>query len=702
MPSIFDYIFNRQAAGPPAPGQVGPLLPQTSSNDPRVPSMLDDSPSARDTLMGLSQGLLAAGQPSLMPMDFGAAVGKGLSGALGANDEDKRLKRALVKSQVMTAQDEIARQRAITKSILDASGPDPATPATAAPNALAPVLPGGSATPGKLPAEWDPHYQKASADTGLSVELLKAKDLVESGGNPNAVSPAGAGGPAQLMPGTAADLKVANRFDPAQAIPGGANYLKQMYDKYGKNPDIALMAYNWGPGNVDNWIRTGANPANVPAETKAYLTKIHANLGTASPTFAGAQPAPGAPPLGPIAQPPVQLASAPGGAPPQVAAPMPPQGDAAPAGGPQVAQASPAPAPSPIPMPPTTAAPVANTLRQVIQNLSPAERTLLANQKPDDVLKFLTNRAAPNHETVLDTVDGTVKFVNKTDPEIGRRYQPVKAAELAISMRQAAASESQARAREEANRIRGANEPLQPPATAGGAPTPTPGYAEQKGAVSGAEAAAKVPSYLLQHQGELVIKDIQNTQTVASAARSSNANLDRLNSLLEKVSTGKGTETINDIKATAKAAGFDLNAMGIPDDVGPVQAAKALLAKMTLDLGSSPDGGLKGSFSDKDVAFLKSGIPGLDTTPEGRKLIIDFQKRVNQRHIDVARIVNEYGRSPEFLKDPTGVYARVREYADANPLFDPEKDTVKAPGKSGSLPMPGAVRRFNPATGKLE
>lgn len=716
------------------PGQPGPIYGQPSSNDPANPyaSMLNDTPSARDTLMGLSRGLLAAGGPSSTPIGLGQALGQGLSGALAANEglEDKRLKRALVGSQVQTAQDEIARQRAITKSILDASGPDPATPVSSVTPSVGgptPLTPGVGASPGKLPAEWDPHYQKASADTGISVDLLKAKDLVESAGNPNAVSSAGATGPAQLMPGTAADLGVTNSRDPAQAIGGGAKYLKQQYDKY-KNADIALMAYNWGPGSVDNWIRTGADPNQVPAETKNYLAKIHANLGTSAPSFAGGQPPPaqmpgppaglvppgataqmpGAPnglippgpppapmpgviPPGSIAQPPVQLAGAPAGGPPG----MPPQGDAAPAGGQQVAQAAPITQPNPVPMPPTAGAPAANTLRQVIKNLSPAERELLAHQKPDEVAKFLMARAAPNHATVFDTVDGTVKFVDNSDPEIGRRYQPVKGAELAVAMRNAAAAESQARAREEANRIRGANEPLQPGAP-GMPPTPTPGYAEQKGAVAGAEAGAKVGPALLQHQGELVIKDSQGAQVAADHARVGIANLQRLGSLLDQVNTGKFQGTVQEMKAAAKSAGVDLDALGVGDNVGIAQAAQALTGQLALQLRDpSAGGGMPGAMSDQDRKALYSMVAQIGNDPAGNKLMLDWQKKLYQRNIEVAKIVNDYGRSPEFLKDPTGVYAKVREYADKNPLFDPAKDMPKATA-------PAAVRRFNPATGRLE
>ncbi len=126
---------------------------------------------------------------------------------------------------------------------------------------------------GTIPPEWEPHIQKASQATGLPVDLLKKQLLAESGGNANAVSPAGAGGPAQLMPGTASDLGVTNRFDPATSIPAGAAYLKQQVDKYGNIPH-ALAAYNFGPGNVDNWLKSGGDPSKLPQETQAYIAKV--------------------------------------------------------------------------------------------------------------------------------------------------------------------------------------------------------------------------------------------------------------------------------------------------------------------------------------------------------------------------------------------------------------------------------------------
>jgi|694.fasta_scaffold01948_42 soluble lytic murein transglycosylase-like protein len=115
--------------------------------------------------------------------------------------------------------------------------------------------------------------------------LVKAVIQVESVGNPNAVSPKGATGLMQLMPGTAKDLGVADRFDPKQNVEGGSRYLQQMISKYGET-DIALAAYNWGPLNIDKAISklkaegkrvTWANIkeiVKVPEETRLYVNKV--------------------------------------------------------------------------------------------------------------------------------------------------------------------------------------------------------------------------------------------------------------------------------------------------------------------------------------------------------------------------------------------------------------------------------------------
>jgi soluble lytic murein transglycosylase-like protein len=86
----------------------------------------------------------------------------------------------------------------------------------------------------------------------------------------NAVSKAGAEGVMQLMPKTAKYLGVENSFDPAQNIDGGVKYLAKLNNKY-QSPRLAAMAYNWGEGNVDKWLKHGRKDSNVPKETRMYV-----------------------------------------------------------------------------------------------------------------------------------------------------------------------------------------------------------------------------------------------------------------------------------------------------------------------------------------------------------------------------------------------------------------------------------------------
>lgn len=110
--------------------------------------------------------------------------------------------------------------------------------------------------------------QKAERRYGLPSGLLQALVWTESRFNPMAISPAGAAGLTQLMPGTARYLGVVNRFDPWASIAGGARYLREMLDQFGAI-HLALAAYNAGPGAVE---RAGGIPRN--RETPRYVRSI--------------------------------------------------------------------------------------------------------------------------------------------------------------------------------------------------------------------------------------------------------------------------------------------------------------------------------------------------------------------------------------------------------------------------------------------
>ncbi|AYP69179.1 soluble lytic murein transglycosylase [Edwardsiella phage Edno5] len=99
--------------------------------------------------------------------------------------------------------------------------------------------------------------------------------MAESGGNPNAVSKAGAAGLMQLMPGTAKDygLSPEERFDPMKSMMVGTMHFNRLLRKYKGNYEDALRAYNWGEGNMDKWISGGRSGA-MPKETMDYPGRV--------------------------------------------------------------------------------------------------------------------------------------------------------------------------------------------------------------------------------------------------------------------------------------------------------------------------------------------------------------------------------------------------------------------------------------------
>ncbi|MFC2768165.1 MAG: lytic transglycosylase domain-containing protein [Mitsuokella sp.] len=110
--------------------------------------------------------------------------------------------------------------------------------------------------------------REASAKFGVDPKLVSAVAEVESGGNQNAVSGAGAVGVMQLMPETAAGLGV-NPYDERENVEGGAKYIKEMLDTFGGDVKKAVAAYNAGPQAVKDY--GGVPPYR---ETQNYVNKV--------------------------------------------------------------------------------------------------------------------------------------------------------------------------------------------------------------------------------------------------------------------------------------------------------------------------------------------------------------------------------------------------------------------------------------------
>lgn len=131
-----------------------------------------------------------------------------------------------------------------------------------------PAAEGRAHLPRWVPAQYRPLVASSALANGIAPALLAALLQAESGYNPRAVSPVGAQGIAQFMPGTARGMGLADPFDPTQAIPAAARLLAGHIRRFG-SAALALAAYNAGPGAVQ---RYGGIPPY--AETQGYVARI--------------------------------------------------------------------------------------------------------------------------------------------------------------------------------------------------------------------------------------------------------------------------------------------------------------------------------------------------------------------------------------------------------------------------------------------
>jgi soluble lytic murein transglycosylase-like protein len=158
----------------------------------------------------------------------------------------------------------IEKQRAAVRRQAQAAG------ATLMPWAPSPAFAGVQADCDPIATDVvTPLIENAAKANDLEAPLVRSVIEQESAYRPCAVSRRGAQGLMQLMPDTAADLKVNDVFDPKQNIAAGAKYLKQLLDKYKGDNKLALAAYNAGPAAVD-----AANGVPDIPETRDYVDAI--------------------------------------------------------------------------------------------------------------------------------------------------------------------------------------------------------------------------------------------------------------------------------------------------------------------------------------------------------------------------------------------------------------------------------------------
>lgn len=193
----------------------------------------------------------------------------------------------------------VAELQQLTSTIVGGPAAAPVPPTATSPN-FASLLAGAQGT-SRAPTATAPsaatpfgaEIDAAAARNGIDPALLRALVRQESGFDPAARSSAGATGLTQLMPGTAASLGV-DPTDPAQALDGGARYLRQQLDRFGGDERLALAAYNAGPGAV---ARHGGVPPY--AETQRYVERVlgHAAADRAARPAVATTPLPSTPGL---------------------------------------------------------------------------------------------------------------------------------------------------------------------------------------------------------------------------------------------------------------------------------------------------------------------------------------------------------------------------------------------------------------------
>ncbi|WP_346936713.1 lytic transglycosylase domain-containing protein, partial [Clostridium sp.] len=116
----------------------------------------------------------------------------------------------------------------------------------------------------------------ASTKYGVNANLIRAIIKTESNFNPNAVSPAGAKGLMQLMPCNIEHYGVNDAFNIEQNVDAGTRHIKDYLKTYNNDLNMALAAYNFGPGNMSSrGISSSSDFYKLPSETKNYLAKIN-------------------------------------------------------------------------------------------------------------------------------------------------------------------------------------------------------------------------------------------------------------------------------------------------------------------------------------------------------------------------------------------------------------------------------------------
>lgn len=624
---------------------TSPLLGLMNGDDPSPYGSLFDDPRYQrqrmwDAMGGLGVALMQASAPSPYPRDIGGVLGQGLAGASAgmSNSEDRYLRRALTDAQVAKARSDI-KQAAEWKNMVLGVGEQPAAA-------------GSASSPAAAPAPGTPLNREQAAISSIEGDYSSVGPETKG---PNG-QPARGYGKYQVMDfniptwtqevlGTSMTPDQFLKDTKAQDAVFNTKF-GQYIKKFGNHQDAASAWFSGMP--LQQAVAAGNKPDVLGTTPTAYVDQFNkAFAGAGGPVVPGMAIGSGDASGSPVR--PVQY--------------------------------------TPPPRPP-------QTIREALEAMPQGVRQIVGNLGPKEGMNFVLKYLDPSTETVLDTQTGQVVFIPKTMVGRNARYQPVQGAELDIKRQTLANSQRKTDIDERNADVIIGND---------GRPMVNQQAVDAKRAVSAAQGSGALEPHadkVLIDQGSKAHDELQGT---GLKSRTALAQINRLASLLDQVNTGKFTTTTTEIKAMAKGLGIDLSALGVKDDTGPAQAAAALSNQFALTLRDpSSGGGMPGALSDSDRKYLAAMVPGLETTPEGRKLMVDLMKRLHQRNIDLAKVANDYVRGGGLKRDPAGLYAQLQQYADANPLFDPQKDALSGtPGGGAPSPQQQLYDRYGlkPAPG---
>lgn len=582
-------------------------------------------------------------------------------------------------------------------------------------------------------------------------DIVRAVEWQESRGKDDAVSPKGAFGAMQLMTGATIDYARAHglptdpasieqlRRDPIKNREIGAWYLKQAQDQFGGELVPALAAYNAGPGRVKR-ILAGLGGeyspeieadfiAQLPAETRDYIAKIRGRLD---------QPSNGAPSMqnemmGRPPTPEEQAARALVMSAPGVQDGI--ERDWQPevrAGGAGVSALQ--------PRPQAQGLSALSPYLQIAQQLMPqresrpwadalinAGAAMMQSNRPDFLGGLGAGLQAGNQALAQgrnaerqDTLDrfklgmqlaqydqkdggeyamsdgvlynkktGQTRQVGGDKPmsDVGKLQSDLRAGRITPEEYEAALAKVRRDGESPIERIIGEmgidrNGPQ--------AQELRRKYAERVGGGATVNIDNKAETEFARKLAGAQAEAYTNAQKGAAEAISSNARLDRMSQLLEGVQTGKYSTSLMELqKGLSTILGKNAPTIfGKPAEVAQAEAASALANEIALTLRNPAGGaGMPGAMSDADRQFLQSMVPGLETTPPGRKMMIETAKALNKRAVEVARLMAEYRKSNNNSLDGWELY--LADWSEKNPLFAGVA-VPEVPPPTGGPPPPAA------------